>query len=115
MIDNNLLKKLDGLAYNHPENIPADIIRPDKANYRVYFRFMACLYLMYSRGVMSKDELAKIKKEFMKDFEVYTLHFNAARQGADEFRRLDEAIIACSKNKDSCECCRNIYETRLKE
>ena len=115
MIDNELLKKLDSSAYNHPEIIPADIIRPDKANYRIYFRFMACLYMMHNTGMLSVDDLKNIKREFMKDFEVYTLHFNAARQGADEFRRLDEAIIACSKNKDNCECCRNIYETRLKE
>jgi len=113
MLEKSVLERLDKLAFNRPGTMPPEIMRTDKAAYKVYFRFMCCLYLMYRNGTLNAEELRRIKAEFIKDFELYDLFQSAAIKGAKEFMKLDAAIIACNKNKDSCEYCRGIYNARL--
>ena len=113
MMDNDLLKNLDAAAYSHPDIMPPEILRNDRAYYRIYFRYMAALYMVYDHGVLDVESLKNLKSAFMQDFQTYSLMFSAAAQAAHEFRRLDDAIIACNKNKDNCECCAGIYYARL--
>ena len=112
MIDKSILERLDSCAYNRPDIIPDDITRADRAAYRVYFRFMCCLYLMYRNGTLNSEDLRKIKAEFMRDFELYDLFQSAAAQGAREFQKLNSALLECRKNGDKCECCREIAAIR---
>ena len=112
MIDNELLKKLDAAAYSHPDIMPPEIMRNDKAYYRIYFRYMAALYMLYGNGVLDVETLKNLKSAFMQDFRIYSLMFGAAAEAAHTFRRLDTAIIACNKNRDNCECCAGIYDAR---
>lgn len=118
MIDNELLKKLDAAAYNvtaqglRPDIMPPEILRNDRAYYRIYFRYMAALYMMHDYGVMDIESLKNLKSAFMRDFGTYSLMFGAAAQAAHEFRKLNSAIIACNKNKDNCEFCAGIYNAR---
>lgn len=113
MIDKNLLKKLDAAAYSDPERMPNEIRRNDRAYYRIYFRYMAALYMMHDNDVLDVGTLKNIKSAFMQDLEIYSLMFNAAAQSAREFRRLDAAVIACNKNADNCEFCRGIYNAKM--
>jgi hypothetical protein len=113
MIDNELLKNLDAAAYSHPDIMPPEILRNDRAYYRIYFRYMAALYMMHDYGVMDIESLKNLKSAFMRDFQTYSLMFGAAAQAAHEFRRLNDAIIACNKNKDNCEFCAGIYNARM--
>lgn len=103
-----MLNSLDRHAFNKPEAMPSEIMRTDKAHLRVYYRFMCMLYLMHRNGVLDMDSLKNIKSEFLKDFMLYGLHCESAIQSAREFQKLDAALIACRKNGDSCEFCRNI-------
>lgn len=113
MIDNELLKNLDAAAYSHPDIMPPEILRNDRAYYRIYFRYMAALYMMHDYGVMDIESLKNLKSAFMRDFGTYSLMFNAAAQSAREFRRLDATVIACNKNADNCEFCRGIYNAKM--
>lgn len=113
MMDNELLKNLDAAAYSHPDIMPPEILRNDRAYYRIYFRYMAALYMMHDYGVMDIESLKNLKSAFMRDFGTYSLMFSAAAQAAHEFRKLNSAIIACNKNKDNCEFCRGIYNSRM--
>ena len=113
MIDNELLKNLDAAAYSHPDIMPPEILRNDRAYYRIYFRYMAALYMMHDYGVMDIESLKNLKSAFMRDFGTYSLMFGAAAQAAHEFRRLNDAIIACNKNKDNCEFCAGIYNAHM--
>ena len=112
MIDNELLKKLDAAAYSHPDIMPPEIMRNDKAYYRIYFRYMAALYMLYGNGVLDVETLKNLKTAFMQDFRIYSLLHSAAAEAAQMFQRLDAAIIACNKNRDNCECCAGIYNAR---
>ena len=113
MIDNELLKNLDAAAYSHPDIMPPEILRNDRAYYRIYFRYMAALYMMHDYGVMDIESLKNLKSAFMRDFGTYSLMFGAAAQAAHEFRRLDAAVIACNKNAGNCEFCRGIYNIKM--
>ena len=118
MIDNELLKKLDIIAYkNHGicggNALPSEIMRTDRSPYRIYFRFVSALYLMHEKGVLGTNELKKIKSAFMQDLECYSLLSNVAVQTLKEYRRLDAAMTACNKNKDNCEFCRGIYDAQI--
>lgn len=113
MIDNELLKNLDAAAYSHPDIMPPEILRNDRAYYRIYFRYMAALYMMHDYGTMDIESLKNLKSAFMRDFGTYSLMFGAAAQAAHEFRKLNSAIIACNKNKDNCEFCAGIYNAHM--
>lgn len=108
MITADMLCSLDRHAYSKPEVMPPEIMRTDKAHLRVYYRFMCMLYLMHRNGVLDMDSLKNIKSEFLKDFMLYGLHCESAIQSAREFQKLDAALIACRKNGNSCELCRNV-------
>lgn len=113
MIDNELLKNLDAAAYSHPDIMPPEILRNDRAYYRIYFRYMAALYMVYDHGILDVETLKNLKSAFMRDFQTYSLLHSAAAQAVHEFRRLNDAIIACNKNKDNCEFCRGIYNAKM--
>ena len=66
--DLDFLKRLDAAAYSHPEIMPPEIMRNDRAKYRIYFRHMAALYLLYENGVFELDTLRDMKNAFMRDF-----------------------------------------------
>jgi len=112
MLEKSTLERLDKLAYNRPDVVPDEITRTDRAAYRVYFRFMCCLYLMYRSGSLDSENLRKIKAAFMKDFELYGLFQSAAVQGAKEFRKLNAALFECRKNGDNCGYCHKIAAIR---
>lgn len=112
MLEKSVLERLDKYAYNRPEAIPGDILRADKAAYRVYFRFMCCLYMMHRNGTLGIDELKKIKAAFLGDLELYDLYQNAAIQGAREFQKLNFALHECRENAENCEICRKIAAIR---
>lgn len=113
MTNGELLRKLDAAAYSHPDIMPPEIMRNDKAYYRIYFRYMAALYMLHEGGVLDIETLRNTKSAFMQDFHTFVLLFNAAAEGAHAFQKLNEAIIACNKNKDNCKCCEQIYKARL--
>lgn len=108
MIESDMLRYLDQHAYNWPEVIPSEIMRADKAPYRVYYRFMCMVYLMHRNGVLDTDSLKNIKSEFTKDFMLYNLYCEGAVKSAREFQKLDAALIDCRKNGNTCEFCRNV-------
>ena len=108
-IDKEFMKHIDTLAWNRPETIPQELIRNDMLHYRIYFRFMCALYLMYRKGFMSDDELKTIKAEFVKDLERFDILSKAAVKSARDSGKLALAVIDCRKNS-SCECCRAIAE-----
>ncbi len=108
--DNNLLKRLDEYAYNRPDVLPAEIKRADKAAYRVYYHFIKIIYFVYKKGILSSDELKKIKADFLNDFLLYELYVKAAIKPIREFQKLDAALIECRKNRDKCVFCKGVSE-----
>lgn len=108
-LDTEFMKRIDTLAWNHPEVIPQEVVRNDRMQYRLYFRFMCLLYLMYRKGIMSDDELKTIKSEFTKDFERSDVLAKAAVKSARDSGRLGLIAAQCRKNTD-CEYCRKVSE-----
>ena len=106
---NKITKLLDRAAYNAPDNILQDFRRNDKVLYRLYFRFMVCLYRLYSASA-DKDELSKFKADFLNDFEYCEMLFKSALKTCREQNRLNSALIDCRKNADSCSCCKAVSE-----
>lgn len=100
---------LDKAAYNAPDSVPQEFQRNDKALWRLYFRFMACLYRLHSEGA-DKSELSKFKEDFSKDFEYCEILFNSALKSCREQNRLNAALIDCRKNADVCPKCRAVSE-----
>lgn len=112
MFDTELLKVLDNYAYNRPDIIPAEITRNDKSVYRIYFRFMGCVYMLYRNKILDKDTLANVKEQFISDLEIYNVLYRAMLQSARRREYLDNALINCNKNKDNCPACMEIYRAQ---
>ncbi|MGN0666459.1 MAG: hypothetical protein ACI4KF_08030 [Huintestinicola sp.] len=108
-LDMEYLKRIDRLAYNRPEVIPDELMRGDKIQYKIYFRFMCAVYMMYRKNFMNDDELKTIKAEFIKDFERFDVLSKAAIKTARNSGRLALAAAECRKNT-SCICCRTVAE-----
>lgn len=106
---NNIMMFLDKSAYNSPDNIPQEFQRNDKVFYRLYFRFMVCLYRLYSAGV-NKDILVKFKEDFANDFENCEVLFKSALKSCREQNRLNFALMECRKNADDCPKCKAVSE-----
>ncbi len=82
MFDTELLKILDNYAYNRPDIIPAEITRNDRAVYRVYFRFMCLVYMLYRNKILDKDSLKDVKKQFISDMEIYNALYRSMLEAA---------------------------------
>lgn len=108
-LDTEYLKHLDKLAYNRPEVIPDEIMRGDKIQYKIYFRFMCAIYMMYRKNFMTDEELKTIKAEFIKDFERFDAISKAAIKSARDSGRLGLAAADCRKNT-ACKNCRAVAE-----
>lgn len=108
----NMLKYLDKAAYNRPDMVPSCIQRNDHTQYRIYFRFMCCAYLLYKNGILDTDALGKIKKAFINDFMIYDILFKAMAKSEREFRKINAALIDCRKNADNCSFCKSVSEIR---
>ena len=106
-LDMEYLKRIDWLAYNRPEIIPDEIMRGDKIQYKIYFRFMCAIYMMYRKNFMTDEELKTIKAEFIKDFERFDVISKAAIKTARDNGRLALAVADCRKNT-ACEYCRAV-------
>lgn len=104
---NRITELLDRAAYNSPDTVPQEFQRNDKVLYRLYFRFMVCLYRLHSAGA-DKDELSKSKSDFLKDFEYCEMLFKSALKSCREQNRLNFALIECRKNADNCLKCRAV-------
>lgn len=104
---NKITELLDRTAYNSPDTVPQEIGRNDKVLYRLYFRFMACLYRLHSEGA-DKSELSKFKEDFSKDFEYCEMLFKSALKSCREQNRLNFALIECRKNADNCPKCKAV-------
>ena len=100
---------LDKAAYNSPDTVPQDLQRNDKTLYRLYFRFMACLYRLHAAGA-DKDELSKFKADFSNDFKYCEMLLKSALKSCREQNRLNAAIIDCRKNAGNCSCCKAVSE-----
>lgn len=107
MLESELMDKLDKSAYFAPGLIPEEIQRRDKFQYRVYFRFMCALYELYKNGVYTKDELAVLKTEFLRDWEVFGVLAKANIKTCRQVNQLEIALTECRK-KDGCSCCKNV-------
>ncbi len=106
---NRITELLDKAAYNSPDAVPQEFQRNDKALWRLYFRFMTCLYRLHAAGV-DKGELSKFKVDFLKDLECCEILFNSALKSCREQNRLNAALIDCRKNADTCPECRAVSE-----
>lgn len=104
---NKITELLDRSAYNAPDNIPQDFRRNDKVLYRLYFRFMVCLYRLHAAGA-AKDELSKFKADFLNDFEYCEMLFKSALKSCREQNRLNAALMECEKNAGNCPKCRTV-------
>ena len=107
-ITDDMLSYLDKAAYNRPNEIPPVIGRNDQAVYRVYFRFMCIVYKLYGAGVMSADELKRIKADFLSDFLIYRMFFNINAKGTREVNRISSALNDCRKNSEVCPKCKAV-------
>ena len=107
MLESELMDKLDKSAYFAPGLIPEEIQRRDKFQYRVYFRFMCALYELYKNDVYTKDELAVLKAEFLRDWGAFGVLAKANIKTCRQVNQLEIALTACRKNT-GCECCKNV-------
>lgn len=107
-ITDDMLSYLDKAAYNRPNEIPPVIKRNDQAVYRVYFRFMCIVYKLYGAGVMSAEELKRIKTDFLSDFLIYRILFNINAKGTREVNRISSALNDCRKNSEACPKCKAV-------
>ncbi len=112
MFDTELLKKLDNYAYNRPDIIPAEITRNDESVYRVYFRFMCLVYMLYRNKILDADTLKDVKKQFISDLSLYNVLYRSMLEFAGQRRHLNSALIRCNKNKDNCPACMEIYRAQ---
>lgn len=106
---NKITELLDKSAYNSPDTVPQGFQRNDKTLYRLYFRFMVCLYKLHSAGT-DKDELSKFKADFSNDFEYCEMLFKSALKSCREQSRLNATIIDCRKNAGNCSRCKAVSE-----
>ncbi len=104
---NNITTLLDKAAYNAPDSIPQEISHNDKVLYRLYFRFMVCLYRLHQAGA-DKEKLSKFKSDFLTDFEYCEMLFKSSLKSCREQNRLNAALIECGKNADSCQKCKDV-------
>lgn len=107
MLESELMDKLDKSAYFAPGIIPEEIQRRDKFQYRVYFRFMCALYELYKNGIYTKDELAALKAEFLRDWGAFGVLAKANIKTCRQVNQLEIALTECRKNT-GCECCKNV-------
>lgn len=106
-----LLEYLDRCAYNRPDVIPCEIQRNDQAVYRIYFRFMCCIYMLHKNGILDAEVLKMIKRDFLSDIMIFDTLFKANLKGEREFRKLNSALTDCRKNPD-CKYCRAVSMVR---
>ena len=107
-VTDDMLSYLDKAAYNRPNEIPPAIKRNDQAAYRVYFRFMCTVYKLYGAGVMSAEELKRMKSDFLEDFLIYRMFFNINAKGTREINRISSALNDCRKNSEACPKCKAV-------